>query len=546
MPNSLSPAHFSAAFDQSAVGMALVGLDGRWLEVNAALCAMLGYRRDELLALTFHDIAVLDELPQDRALAARLLSGELASCQLEKRYRQPGGAIVWGLLNVTLGRESCGAPLCFFVQVVDITAQKRAQEERDALFALSPDLLAVATTEGALLQVNPAWREVLGWDEATLLARPYYEMIHPDDLAHTRDLLQGLTEGGPVHRMRNRQRHADGSWRWIEWSNRLGPDGRLFASGRDVTEQIENEARLRGQEQKIRLLIEHANDAFLGMDRHGVVTEWNRQAETTFGWSANDIIGQPMADLLAPARLRQAHLDGMAAFLRSCAHAPVLPAHKRVEVPALRKDGSEILVEFSVGVVLLDGEPWFHAFLRDVSKQRRLSDQLHYRATHDFLTGLPNRYEFISRLQLALAMPGAAPAVLFIDLDGFKAVNDVFGHDAGDAVLIEFSRRLLATVGEQGLAARLAGDEFVVLLETGEDAEALCAAILGAASLPYALPQGCNPVTASVGLALATPGESVDTLLARADSAMYAAKRAGKHCYAFGRRGQWTVKAGPE
>jgi len=542
MPNICSPTDFSAAFDQSAVGMALVGLLGDWLEVNAALCAMLGYSREALLDLKFHDIAERDDLARDRDLAARLLSGEIPSCQLEKRYRQPGGAIVWGLLSVTLSRDAGGAPHCFFVQVVDITAQKRALEERDALFALAPDLLAIATPEGALLQVNPAWREVLGWDEAPLLERPFYEWIHPDDVARTRARLLNLPGGGALHGIRNRQRHADGGWRWIEWSNRLGPDGRLFASGRDVTEQIENEARLRAQEQKIRLLIEHANDAFLGMDRHGVITEWNRAAETTFGWRAIEAIGQPMVELLAPARLRQAHLDGIAAFLR----AGTREARKRTEAPALRKDGSEILVEFTVCVVPVDGEPWFHAFLRDVSKERRLSDQLHYRATHDFLTGLPNRYEFMGRLQLALAMPGAAPALLFIDLDGFKAVNDICGHETGDAVLIEFGERLLAQVGAQGLAARLAGDEFVVLLDTSEGAEALCAAILGAASRPYALPQGCSPISASIGLALATPGESVDTLLARADSAMYAAKRAGKHCYAFGRRGEWTVKAGPE
>ncbi len=543
MPNSSpSPTHFATAFDQSAVGMALVGLQGHWLEVNAALCAMLGYGREALLALKFHDIAERDDLARDRGLAEGLLSGAIPSCQLEKRYRQPGGAVVWGLLSVTLGRDAGGAPHCFIVQVVDITAQKRMLEERDALFALSPDLLAVATPEGALLQVNPAWREVLGWDEAQLLAHPFYELIHPEDLAHTRAHLLGLPEGGAVGGLRNRQRHADGGWRWIEWSNRLGRDGRLFASGRDVTAQIENEARLRSQEQKIRLLIEHANDAFLGMDRHGLITEWNRQAEITFGWRAEEAIGQPMAWLLAPPRLRQAHLDGMAAFLRSGAPG----ARKRVEVPALCKDGGEILVEFTVCVVQVDGEPWFHAFLRDVSKQRRLTDQLHYRATHDFLTGLPNRYEFMGRLQLALSMPGGAPALLFIDLDGFKAVNDLYGHETGDAVLIEFGARLLKEVGGAGLAARLAGDEFVVLLEKAEGAEALCAAILDAAAQPYSLPTGCSPLSASIGLALAAPGESVDTVLARADSAMYAAKRAGKHCYAFGRRGEWTVKAGPE
>ncbi len=534
----LSHEHFAAAFGQSAVGMALVGLQGRWLDVNAALCALLGYRRETLLELTFHDVTHPDDLTQQLALTERLLAGDMASFQLEKRYCQPGGAIVWGLLSVTLGRDAGGEPDCFIVQVVDITAQKQALEERDALFALSPDLLAISSPDGYLVQVNPAWRELLGWDDAALKAHPFYELLHPDDVARTREEVGRMAGGGQVRGFRNRVRHAGGGWRWIEWSTRIAADGRMFCSGRDVTEQIDNEARLRGQEQKIRLLVEHANDAFVGMDRHGIITEWNQQAEITFGWHADEAIGQAMADLLAPPRLRQAHLDGITAFLRSGA----TEARKRVEKPALRKDGSEILVEFTVGVVPVDGAPWFHAFLRDVSKQRRMSDQLHYRATHDFLTGLPNRYEFMNLLQRSLALPGAAPALLFIDLDGFKAVNDVRGHETGDMVLIEFGRRLLGAVQGRGQVARLAGDEFVALLETGDGAEPLCAAILDAAVQPYPQLDGRTPLGASIGLAIAAQGEGVDTLLARADAAMYAAKKAGKNRYAFGRRGEWTVR----
>jgi diguanylate cyclase (GGDEF)-like protein/PAS domain S-box-containing protein len=533
-----SPEHLAAAFVQSTVGMALVGLQGQWLEVNTALCAMLGYRREKLLNLTFQEITHPEDLPEDMALVKRVLADEIASYRLEKRYRKSDGAIVWALLHVTLSRRTDGVPHCFVVQVVDITEQKRALAERDALFSLSPDLLAVSTPDGYLTQINPAWHELLGWEDARLMERPFIEMIHPDDVARTELEMRRLAGGGTVRGFRNRHRHADGSWRWIEWSTRLAADGCMFCSGRDVTGQIEGEGLLRAQEQKIRLLVEHANDAFVGMDRHGIITEWNQQAEITFGWHADEAIGQPMADLLAPPRLRQAHFDGMAAFLRSGA----TEARKRVEKPALRKDGSEILVEVTVGVVPVDGEPWFHAFLRDVSKQRRMSDQLHYRATHDFLTGLPNRYEFMNLLQRSLAAPGAAPALLFIDLDGFKTVNDICGHETGDTVLIEFGQRLLAVMQDKGQVARLAGDEFVALLETAEGAETLCAAILRAAAQPYPQLDGRTLLGASIGLAIADQGEGVDTLLARADAAMYAAKKAGKNRYAFGRRGEWTVR----
>lgn len=222
---------------------------------------------------------------------------------------------------------------------------------------------------------------------------------------------------------------------------------------------------------------------------------------------------------------------------------------KRVETPALRKDGSEILVEMTVGVVSLGGACYFHAFLRDVSEQRRMSEQLHYRATHDFLTGLPNRYEFMGRLQHAIDASGRAPhtlVLMFIDLDGFKTVNDICGHEVGDAVLIEFGRRLLASVRRTDGVARLAGDEFVVLLDhladPWVDAGQVCHKILQAAAEPYPALEGRTEPGASIGLALYGKGDTADTLLSRADAAMYVAKNAGRNRAAYLCDGRWVVR----
>jgi len=267
-----------------------------------------------------------------------------------------------------------------------------------------------------------------------------------------------------------------------------------------------------------------------------------QQAKATFGWSAQEAIGKPMSDLITPARMRQRHHDGVQAFLSK---GMVAASRKRVEVPALRKDGSEILVEMTVGVVPLKGESYFTAFMRDVSEQRRMTEELHHRATHDFLTGLPNRYEFMGRLQHAIDALGREPrplVLLFIDLDGFKAVNDLCGHEVGDAVLTAFGRRLRQSVRLSDLVARLAGDEFVVLHDPCHDAAQVVDKILLAASQPYPEVAGRTEPGATIGMALHNPGDSADRLLSRADAAMYVAKNAGKNRAAYERDGQWVLR----
>lgn len=200
-------------------------------------------------------------------------------------------------------------------------------------------------------------------------------------------------------------------------------------------------------------------------------------------------------------------------------------------------------------LVPVGGERYFHAFMRDVSEQRRMSEQLHFRATHDFLTGLPNRYEFMGRLQHAIDATGREPrpvVLLFIDLDGFKEVNDLCGHETGDAVPIAFGRRLADSVRRTDEVARLAGDEFVVLLdhlhEPWQDAAQVVDKILQASSQPYPELAGRTEPGATIGMALLRAGESADKLLSRADAAMYVAKNAGKNRVAFERDGQWVVR----
>jgi diguanylate cyclase (GGDEF)-like protein/PAS domain S-box-containing protein len=173
--------------------------------------------------------------------------------------------------------------------------------------------------------------------------------------------------------------------------------------------------------------------------------------------------------------------------------------------------------------------------LRDVTEERRLQDELQHRAFHDALTGLPNRALFADRAAHALALARRAEtvtAVLFIDLDDFKEVNDTLGHALGDELLAAFADRLTTLPQESDLAARLSGDEFALLIENLRDsseAEVLAEMVTGAFDEPFPLSEGPVTMTATVGLATSDDGDTIDEMTRNADMALYAAKAAGKH-----------------
>jgi PAS domain S-box-containing protein len=241
-----SQERFRMAQEHSAIGLAIVGLDGSWVDVNPALCDILGRTAEELKRLTFQDITHPDDLEKDLAEAGRLLSGESDGYEMEKRYLRPDGTIVWAQLNGTVVRDEERTPLYFVAQVQDLTERKRSQELLDVLFRSSPDLLSIAGFEGYFLRTNPAWSEQLGWSEEELLTIPFMEFVHPDDLASSAVTYEKLLAGeSTVRRFENRFRTRDGAYRWLQWHAISMPElGLMVANARDVTDQKVQEAEL--------------------------------------------------------------------------------------------------------------------------------------------------------------------------------------------------------------------------------------------------------------------------------------------------------------
>ncbi|MBB5391555.1 MULTISPECIES: diguanylate cyclase domain-containing protein [unclassified Herbaspirillum] len=300
--------------------------------------------------------------------------------------------------------------------------------------------------------------------------------------------------------------------------------------------QHANQIKLAESADELRAILENAQDAFIAADENGVIVEWNRQAELLLGWMRTEAVGRQMAELIIPQDMREAHHRGMKGFLENGTSVVI---NNRIELQALHHDGHELPVEITVGHVKRHNGHLFIAFLHDITERLAFRDQMRELALTDMLTNLPNRRAFSDRLPEAMMRARRAHqlmALFFMDIDGFKGVNDRYGHEAGDELLVQFAQRLQSSVRDVDTVARLAGDEFVVILEklqTQQDALNVADKILNAMRVPFELTHSRINVSSSIGVAIYFPDEDGETgpeeLLAMADKAMYAAKRLGKN-----------------
>jgi diguanylate cyclase (GGDEF)-like protein/PAS domain S-box-containing protein len=277
-------------------------------------------------------------------------------------------------------------------------------------------------------------------------------------------------------------------------------------------------------------VIQHAGEGIFTVDLDGYVLSFNGAAEAMFGWSATEIIGRPVNTLLAPA-----WHDGLLRFLELVRQDTSASLFNNVDLEGVHKDGSSFPMLGSTSAIVEGEAPILSCVVRDLSEQKRYESALSHQALHDGLTELPNRVLLRDRLEEALARSRRHHrmcAVLYLDLDRFKAVNDKFGHKGGDRLLVEASARIKSAIRESDTLARLGGDEFVVLceeLQNVQDATQLAARVIAAVRAPFRINGDDAYVGASIGIAVSMGGaEGADTLLANADLAMYRAKDHGR------------------
>jgi diguanylate cyclase (GGDEF)-like protein/PAS domain S-box-containing protein len=419
-----SEQRFRSSFDDAAIGMALVGTDGRFLRTNRSLRELLGYQEQELLGKRFQDITYPDDLNVDLDNFNRMLASEMRTYQIEKRYVHREGHVVWGLLSVSMVQDEEGEPLYFVSQIQDVSERKRAEQKiRDA----EARYRTLVEQIPAVTYIDP-----VNDPETSLYTSPQIERM----LGYTPQEWQNEKL----------------------WPKRIHPDDR---------ERIQT-----------------ADERFEAGGEESFSEEYRLMAK-----------------------------DGSVVWVR--------------EEAVLIRDNS--------------GEPlYWQGVFYNLTERKALEERLHYQAYHDPLTDLPNRRLFANHLKGALKRTrrrtGHKSAVLFMDLDNFKVVNDSLGHEVGDHLLVAVGQRLKGCLRRGEVAARLGGDEFTLLLEnisSAGEAEEVAERIIRELRTPFAIEGHLIFATISIGIALSdTVGRAQEDLLIRAaDIALYRAKGKTKACF---------------
>lgn len=276
-------------------------------------------------------------------------------------------------------------------------------------------------------------------------------------------------------------------------------------------------------------ILDNVLEAILTIDAHGIVNSYNRAAKTIFGYGADEVIGHNVK-MLMPEPYASEHDDYLGRYLREQTPRVIGIGRK---VQGRRKNGDIFPMRLSVTELKRNNSSQFIGLVSDISIEERARQRIEFLALHDTLTNLPNRTQFNARLEALCAQPGSGThALLFLDLDGFKPINDTLGHQAGDDALKIAAQRLRHALTLEDFVARLGGDEFVAIchdISTAEAALAIGNRLLSAIAQPMTLLGNPSCISASIGIALLPQhGSSATEILTAADKAMYAAKRRGK------------------
>jgi len=422
---------YRATFDQAAVGILHTSLQGRILRCNECFARIVGYSPEELVDSDFQAITPPEDQDSGKVVAMRLLKGEVATANFEKRYVRKDGTLTWVMLTISIQHDHDGHPLFFLTLVQDINARKQAEES------------LVAAQEA-----------------------------------------------------------------------------------------------LRISEERYRLAFKMSLDSInLNSLRDGRYVDCNKAFFDATGYAPEEVIGRTSIDLNIwdDPEDRQT-LVNMVREHGVC---------RNFEARFRKKSGETLWGLMSASVIELEGEPCILSITRDISDAKMAEDEIRHLAFYDALTELPNRRLLLERLRQALAASkrsGRQQALLFVDLDNFKTLNDTLGHPIGDLLLREVGHRLASCIRSVDTAARVGGDEFVVILddlcelpeEAAARAKIVAEKIQSRLSEPYALTGRECLSTSSIGITIfGDRNEGTSEILQQADIAMYQAKAAGRDSIRF-------------
>lgn len=554
--------------DRGVVGMLLADLDGTAVYVNSALTEMLGYTAKELIGRPTPSLAHPDDQDKITNRLRSMSNGAKGGYQVERRYMRKDGSVMPALSSVKPIYDGRGRPKHVIIQITDLTAQKKTEQalaETEDRWHFALDSARQGVWDNDLVSnkifYSSMWREMRGLapDEDVSSIGEWEARVHPDDLESTLRNTDWRNGSNAFDGFEYRERHRDGHWIWIlargrpiEWDED-GLPTRVIGTDTDITHLKKSEQALEVMSRRLELALSASKVGVWEID----LDTWRFSCDQRLA----DIFGVPhKAGVSTPIKewRERIHPDDRTQVMSIFKAAIRDGGQFENRFTIIRPDGTQRHIT-TAGTYYLDkdGKPKILGADRDITDEVQAAEalrqakelaehrnselesaraEMEHASLHDALTGLPNRRYLDGRLaELSDCRAGAA--LLHIDLDRFKQINDTLGHAAGDAMLIHASQILRSNLSKDDFIARVGGDEFVVLITGGVSNEILAQTagkIVRAMSEPVTYNEHQCRFGVSVGIASAETGlKDAAQLLVNADIALYRAKAKGRNRFEF-------------
>jgi diguanylate cyclase (GGDEF)-like protein/PAS domain S-box-containing protein len=523
---------FYSTLQEAPNGAVLLDKEGKYLYINPAFTAMTGYTLQDIPTGKDWFLKAYPD-PNYRERVIKAWKKDVAGGALDRVF-----SVVCkdGTVKEIEFRGTVLKDDRTIVILSDTTERRRAEEAYHAVVEHSLQGLHVLQDQREIF-ANSAYAEMLGYTVEELLAlspKQVKNLVHPDDQeiawGHVRDRIEG--KPAPAH-YEFRIIRKDGTARWVEsFPTRIEYRGKpaLQVAMVDITDRKLAEATLRNSEERYRTLVESSTDAILMLDQERNAVTCNQAFLDLFGYQKSEVEGQSI-------RIVHPSEESFRAYGKATYPLVERVGSLREEWDLMRKDGTIFSAEIVTSPIRsLDGTTTgYICIIRNITERKRAEEELAYMATHDSLTGLPNRTLFSDRLTMALTQARRSQkniSVMLLDLDYFKDVNDTLGHSTGDQLLRAVGNRLSGLLRKGDTIARIGGDEFLLLLpelRQIEYATTLAQKILEAFREPFSFNNHQLHITTSIGIAIfPDDGDNADTLMKSADIAMYRAKNKGR------------------
>lgn len=501
----------------------------------------------------------VDQTSKSFVAFERFRAGKLQKFHEKCKVRRADGEAIWVDLSLTRleGPVIADELQITIASLIDLNRETKAlaatadnQKRLEAALEAAGHGMWEFDRRTDTLSLSSGWKKLRGAaanEDVKMDRESWLSRVHPDDIEsinQTSDQ-QGQGQDG-FDTLEYRERHRDGHYIWVYSRGRPydfdenGKPLKVIGTDTDITKLKTIESELASQKERLHVTLESIADGVIACGADGTITFMNKSAEQMSGWTAQEAIGRKLSDVFDSVEdcVNEKPID----LASICLRDGTVQQHNNYS-KLIRRDGSELYIRQSASPLRGDTDSNMGAVVvfQDATQRRQLQQELEYSATHDQLTGLFNRNALDKYLDEAIRSAGEEKrehALLLMDLDYFKAVNDGAGHAAGDALLQTISQLVAELCDKSDCVARIGGDEFVVILtdRCTKDARVVAQSIVDAiAALEFKWHEQVFRVGASIGVASITAKTSDPVELFKlADAACYEAKRSGRGCAIVG------------